>query len=123
MTNNQHNEDLLSDTKVMLKKIDNLPLHSKYKILIYQHYVLSRFSWNLTISDITLLGLSSLWIVCIVNQYIRSWLKIHIAGALENALSATYWYQLDSRNARLSSITIYKSLQIMTSLKFIMIRM
>ena len=52
MTNNQHKYDLLSDTKDMMKRIDDLPLHSKNKMLIYQRYILSKLSWNLTISDI-----------------------------------------------------------------------
>ena len=39
MTNNQHKDDLLSDTKNIMKKIDDLPLHPKNKILIYQRYM------------------------------------------------------------------------------------
>ena len=44
MTNNQHKDDLLSDTKNIMKKIDDLPLHPKNKILIYQRYLLSKLS-------------------------------------------------------------------------------
>ena len=62
MTNNQHKDDLLSDTKNIMKKIDDLPLHPKNKMLIYQRYVLSKLSWNLT-----LLGLSSLLIIQLIN--------------------------------------------------------
>ena len=42
MTNNQHKDDLLSDTKNIMKKIDDLLLHLKNKMLIYQRYVLSK---------------------------------------------------------------------------------
>ena len=35
MSNNQHKEDLLKDTKDVMKRIDNLPLHPTNKLLIY----------------------------------------------------------------------------------------
>ena len=35
-----------------MKEIDDLPLHLKNKMLIYQRYVLSKLSWNLSIADI-----------------------------------------------------------------------
>ena len=55
MTNIQYKEDLLSDTKDMMKRIDDFPLHPNSKMLIYQRYVVSKLSWNLTIAiiDIT----------------------------------------------------------------------
>ena len=55
MTNIQYKEDLLSDTKDMMKRIDDLRLHPNNKMLIYQRYVVSELSWNLTIAiiDIT----------------------------------------------------------------------
>ena len=45
-----------------MKEIDVLPLHPNNKMLIYQRYVLSKLSWNLT-----LLGLSSLLIIQLIN--------------------------------------------------------
>ena len=44
MTNNQRKDDLFSDTKYMMKRVDYLPLHPKNKMLIYQRYVLSKLS-------------------------------------------------------------------------------
>ena len=52
MSNNQYKEDLLKDTKDMMKRIDNLPLRPKNKLLIYNRYVLSKLSLNLTIADV-----------------------------------------------------------------------
>ena len=60
-----------------MKKIDDLPLHPK-KMLIYQRYVLSKLSWNLTIADIDII-----WVEqsrdSIVNQYV----KIPVADTLD----------------------------------------
>ena len=82
MTNNQHKDDLLSDTKNIMKKIDDLPLHPKNKMLIYQRYVLSKLSWNWTIADIDITWFKQS-LDSIVNQYVRSWLEIPIAGTLD----------------------------------------
>ena len=71
MTNNQHKDDLLSDTKNIMKKIDDLPLHPKNKMLIYQRYVLSKLSWNLTIADIDITWVKQS-LDSIVNQFVRS---------------------------------------------------
>ena len=82
MTNNHHKEDLLSDTKDMMKEIDDLPLHPKNNRLIYQHYVLSKLTWNLIIADLDITRVKQS-LDSIVNQYVRSWLEILIAGTLD----------------------------------------
>ena len=51
-------------------------------MLIYQRYVLSKLSWNLTIADIDITWVKQ-FLDSIVNQYIRSWLVIPIAGTLD----------------------------------------
>ena len=82
MTNNQDEDDLLSDTKDIVKKIDDLPLHSKNKVLIYQCYVLSKLSLNLTIVDIGITCVKES-LDSIANQYVRIWPEIPIAGTLD----------------------------------------
>ena len=82
MTNNHHKEDLLSDTKDMMKEIDDLPLHPKNNGLIYQRYVLSKLTWNLIIADLDITRVKQS-LDSIVNQYVRSWLEILIAGTLD----------------------------------------
>ena len=81
MTNKQHKEDLLSDIKDM-KRIDDLPLHPKNSMLIYQRYVLSKLTWNLIIANIDI-ARDKQSLDSIVNQYVRSWLEILIAGTLD----------------------------------------
>ena len=82
MTNNQHKEDLLKDTRGMIKRIDDLPLHPKNKLLTYNRYVISKLSWNLTIADIDMTWVKQS-LDSIVNQYVRRWLEIPIAGTLD----------------------------------------
>ena len=92
MTNKQHKDDLLSDTKDMMKRTNDLPLHPKNMMLIYQRYMLSSYitlyvnsilSWNLTIADIEITWVKRS-LDGIVHQYVRSWLEITIAGTLDD---------------------------------------
>ena len=71
MTNNQHKDNLLSDTKDIMKKIDDLPHHPKNDMRIYQRHVLSKSSRNLTIADIDIAWVKQS-LDSIVNQYVRS---------------------------------------------------
>ena len=66
----------------MVNRIDNLSLHSKNKMVIYQRYVLSKLNWNLSIADIDITWLKQP-LFCIVYQYVRSWLEIPTAVALD----------------------------------------
>ena len=81
MSSNHHKEELLNDMKDMMKRIDNLSLHLKNKMLIYQQYVLSKLSWNLTITDADMTWVKQS-LDGVVNQYAKSWLEIPIAGTL-----------------------------------------
>ena len=65
-----------------MKEIDDLPLHLKNKMLIYQCYVLSKLSWNLSIVDIDITWVKQS-LDSIVNQYVKTWLEIPIAGTLD----------------------------------------
>ena len=51
MDNCNHKHKLLEIIKNVLNKIDMLPLHPKFKLEIYQKYLLSKISWHLTIAD------------------------------------------------------------------------
>ena len=65
-----------------MKRIDDLQLHPKNKMLIYQLYVLSQLNWNLTIADTDITWVKQS-LDSIVNQYVRSWPEIPIAGTLD----------------------------------------
>ena len=51
--NKSHKQIILDNTEEMMKTIGKLPLHPKYKILIYSRYVLSKLSWHLTVADLS----------------------------------------------------------------------
>jgi hypothetical protein len=67
----------------IISKIDELHLHPRNKILLYSRYLLSKISWDFTITDI-----SQTWI-CetldgIATKYIRKRLELPISATLSN---------------------------------------
>ena len=64
------------------RHFDSKMRHPKNKMLIYQHYVLSKLSWKLTIADIDITWVKQSLDI-IVNQYVRIWLEIPIAFTLD----------------------------------------
>ena len=74
--------DLFNDT---MSKIDELPLHPKNKILLYSRYLLSKISWDLTVSDISKTWVSET-LDGIASKYIRKWLELPISATLSNVL-------------------------------------
>ena len=70
-------------TNTILAQIDQLPLHPKYKILLYSRHLLSKISWHFTVAD-----LSKTWVSenldNIVASYVRKWLEIPVCGTLIN---------------------------------------
>ena len=54
MTSNKCKEILANELKDIIALVDNLPLHPKNKILIYQRYIVSKLSWHLTVSDLNI---------------------------------------------------------------------
>ena len=49
---------------------------------MYQRYVLSKLSWNLTIADIGITWVNQ-FLDIVFNQCVRSWLEIPIAGTVD----------------------------------------
>ena len=49
MDNKTHKELVIDQAKDIFAKIDALPLHPKNKIMLYSRYLLSKFSWHLTV--------------------------------------------------------------------------
>ena len=81
MTNSIHKSKLAVELHPILCRIDLLPLHPKYKILLYRRHLLSTLYWHFTVA-----GLSEAWVSesldNIVASYIRRWLEIPICGVL-----------------------------------------
>jgi len=57
MSNEKHKSELVEVLKSLMSDIDKLPMHPKNKLLLYQRYILSKISWNLTVANI-----SKMWV-------------------------------------------------------------
>ena len=83
MTDNMHKSELMSVVEELMSDIDKTPLHPRNKLLLYNRYVLSKLSWNLTVANLT-----ETWVIesidSVINQYIRKWLEIPVSGTLSN---------------------------------------
>ena len=85
MSDEEHKSKLLDVFNDIMNKINELPLHPKNKILLYSRYLLSKISWDFTVSDI-----SKTWI-CetldgIASKYIRKWLELPVSATLSTVL-------------------------------------
>ena len=82
MSDLPHQNQITEKTKSLLNLVTNLPLHPKNKLKIYHRYILSKISWDMTVTDI-----SQTWyknnIDNFVMSHIRSWFEIPISGTLE----------------------------------------
>ena len=81
MTNELHKSKLLSLFSTFMKGIDDLPLPSKNKLLVYHRYILSKVSWHFTVADIP-----RTWVTenldNLASRYIRSWLDLPVSATL-----------------------------------------
>ena len=48
-----HESKLTAKLNKILSQTDLLPLHPKYKILLYSRHLLSKISWHFTVVDLT----------------------------------------------------------------------
>ena len=85
MTDEDHKSEINDTLNNMLKEIDELPLHPKNKILLYNRYLLSKISWHFTVSDITKTWVNES-LDNIACKYIRKWLELPISATISNVL-------------------------------------
>ena len=83
MSDEKHKSEICDLFNNIISKIDELHLHPRNKILLYSRYLLSKISWDFTITDI------SQTCVCetldgIATKYIRKWLEHPISATLSN---------------------------------------
>ena len=84
MSEKEHKNALTKNLKEMLEKIDSLDVQPKNKMLIYQRYVLSKISWDLTVTNISITRIKNN-LDNMVSYYVRSWLEIPVSGTLKIA--------------------------------------
>ena len=67
----------------ILAQIDQLPLHPKYKVLLYSRHLRSKISWHFAVAD-----LSKTWVSENLNNsvasLVRRWLEFPLRGTLTN---------------------------------------
>ena len=83
MSDEKHQSEICDLFNNIISNIDELPLHPRNKILLYSRYLLSKISWDFTITDIT-----KTW-VCenldsIATKFLRKWLELPISATLSN---------------------------------------
>ena len=85
MNNDEHMSSLKSSFSNLLSDIDALPILPQNKLRLYQTYLLSKASWDFTVSNI-----SKTWVVQnldnIVSRYIREWLELPISATLSGLI-------------------------------------
>ena len=73
---------LVKTCKRILEDIDRLPLHPKHKIELYSKFLMSKISWDLTISDINITWVKQT-LDSVSSSFVRKWLEIPINGTLD----------------------------------------
>ena len=82
MSSNDHKTFLTSELNKLLEAVDKLPLQPKNKLLIYQHYILSKLSWHLTVAELNITWMKQN-LDNVANSYVRSWLETPVSGTLD----------------------------------------
>ena len=94
MSENDHKKELTESLKTFMEKIDGLDVHPKNKLSIYQRYVLSKISWHLTVTNISITWVKEN-LDNMVRNYVRSWLELPVSGTLKIAALSRGKYGLN----------------------------
>ena len=82
MSDENHKKILIEELEDILSIIGKLPLHPKHKLDLYNHYLLSKISWHLTIADLT-----ETWVKEVLDSKwhnaFRHWLEIPANGIVD----------------------------------------
>ena len=81
MSNKQHQLGAKATLTDLLQQIDSLNIFRKSKLLLYQKYFPSTFSWHFTVADI-----SKTWVIQNLDNtlisYVRIWLDLPISATI-----------------------------------------
>ena len=85
MNNDDHMASLKTSFSSMLSEIDSLPVLPQNNLRLYQAYLLSKVSWDFTVTNI-----SKTWVIQnldnLVSRYIREWLDLPIFATLSSII-------------------------------------
>ena len=90
MSNEKHKDKLVSTFNDKMSMVDMLPLHPRNKLLIYQRYILSKISWDLTIANLNLTWTKQTLDIAL-HKYVSDWLEIPISGTLDITLKVEHF--------------------------------
>ena len=94
MDDAEHKSHIQERTNEIPQDIDKLPLHPRHKISLYKSYLLSKISWDLTVTNIGLTWVKNN-LDNVVLLYLRRWLEIPINGTLDICLLSRTRFGLD----------------------------
>ena len=94
MDDAKHKSHIQERTNEILQHTDKLPLHPRHKISLYKSYLLSKISWDLTVTNIGLTWVKNN-LDNVVLLYLRRWLEIPINGTLDICLLSRTRFGLD----------------------------
>ena len=83
MLNTVHKRKVSHTVTDIMSRIDLLPLHLRFKLQLYNRYLLPKISWHLTAADLTKPWVSEN-LDGLIAKYFRSWLDHPISGTLSN---------------------------------------
>ena len=81
MSSDAHKKSLVESVEQYLHTIERLPLHPKWKIAIYNRFVLSKISWDLTVADLPVTWVKQN-LDNVVSSFLRTVLEFPISGTL-----------------------------------------
>jgi len=73
MSNYKHKSQLIDTTNTILAQIDHLPLHPKYKILLYSRHLLSKISWHFTEAGLQKHGCLKILLILLHRMFENGW--------------------------------------------------
>ena len=85
MNDKDHKVQIQSWLLNMLQRIDSFTILPSNKLLLYHRWVLSKFSWPLTVTN-----LSKTWVVenldSVTRRFVRKWLELPISATLSGII-------------------------------------
>jgi len=80
----------ISTINDLMIKTDSLPCHTKYKLLLYNRFFLSKLSWHVTIAD-----LSKTWVVDSLDNMVTSHLILPINATICSLILNKFRYGIN----------------------------
>ena len=94
MDDQAHKKSLVEKCNRILEDIDKLHLHPRHIIELYWRFLVSKISWDFTISDLYITWAKQT-LDSISSSFVRKWLEIPISGTLDIMTFSTEKFDLN----------------------------